>query len=120
MWICDRFMQEGTTEGRGRSHPPQCTTSSQGKQIVGMPVTDHSVTSRVVAQHIESVTHHSVYARSIRRRLQQSGQSANVHCLVYPRQRTTDVSSANSAMKKGCGRQNGMKLPSNSYCREHY
>ncbi|GFU96786.1 transposable element Tcb1 transposase [Trichonephila clavipes] len=38
-----------------------------------MVVTDRSVTSRTVAQNIESVSHHSVSARSIRRRLQQSG-----------------------------------------------
>ncbi|GFV85452.1 transposable element Tcb1 transposase [Trichonephila clavipes] len=24
--ICDFWMQEGTTDPRGRSHPPQCTT----------------------------------------------------------------------------------------------
>ncbi|GFW88413.1 HTH_Tnp_Tc3_2 domain-containing protein [Trichonephila clavipes] len=54
-----------------RSHPPQCTTSREDKQIVRMAVTDRSVTSRTVAQHIESVTHHSVFARTIRRRLQQ-------------------------------------------------
>ncbi|GFU21755.1 transposable element Tc3 transposase [Trichonephila clavipes] len=40
-----------------------------------MAVTDRSVTSRTVAQHIESETHHSVSARTIRRRLQQSGVS---------------------------------------------
>ncbi|GFV06040.1 transposable element Tcb1 transposase [Trichonephila clavipes] len=76
MRICDRWMQEGTTDRRGRSHPPQCTTSSENRQIVRMAVTDRSVTSRTVAQHIESVTHHSVSARTIRRRLQQSGLSA--------------------------------------------
>ncbi|GFS72528.1 integrase catalytic domain-containing protein [Trichonephila clavipes] len=27
MRICDRWMQEGTTDQRGRSHPPHCTTS---------------------------------------------------------------------------------------------
>ncbi|GFT18155.1 uncharacterized protein TNCV_183181 [Trichonephila clavipes] len=26
MRICDRWMQEGTADRRGRSHPPQCTT----------------------------------------------------------------------------------------------
>ncbi|GFX34565.1 transposable element Tcb1 transposase [Trichonephila clavipes] len=65
-------MQEGTTDRRGRSHPPQCTTSREDRQIVRVAVTDRSVTSRAVAQDIESVTHHSVSARSIRRRLQQS------------------------------------------------
>ncbi|GFV07625.1 hypothetical protein TNCV_4941271 [Trichonephila clavipes] len=76
MRICDRWMQEGTMDRRGRSHPPQCTTSREDRQIVRMSVTDRSVTSRTVAQHIESVTHHSVSARAIRRRLQQSGLSA--------------------------------------------
>ncbi|GFW92558.1 transposable element Tcb1 transposase [Trichonephila clavipes] len=74
--ICDRWMQECTTDRRGRSHPPQCTTSSEYRQIVRMAVTDRSVTSRTVAQPIESVTHHSVSSRTIRRRLQQSGLSA--------------------------------------------
>ncbi|GFV65964.1 transposable element Tcb1 transposase [Trichonephila clavipes] len=76
MRICDRWMQEGTTDRRGRSHPPQCITSREDRQIVRMAVTDHSVPSRTIAQHIESVTHHSVSARTIRRRLQQSGLSA--------------------------------------------
>ncbi|GFU75035.1 transposable element Tcb1 transposase [Trichonephila clavipes] len=68
MRIYDRWIQEGTTDRRGRSHPPQCTTSSGDRQIVRLAVTDRSVTSRTVAQHIESVTHHSVSARTIRRR----------------------------------------------------
>ncbi|GFT89439.1 hypothetical protein TNCV_4387201 [Trichonephila clavipes] len=29
MRICDRWMQEGTTDRRDRSHPPQCTTSRE-------------------------------------------------------------------------------------------
>ncbi|GFV39248.1 transposable element Tcb1 transposase [Trichonephila clavipes] len=84
MWICDRWMQEGTTDGRGRSHPPQCTTSREDRQIVHMAVTDRSVTSRTVAQHIESVTHHAVSARTIRHRLQQSGLSARHPLLGLP------------------------------------
>ncbi|GFX51275.1 transposable element Tcb1 transposase [Trichonephila clavipes] len=43
-----------------------------------MAVTDRSITSRTVAQHIESVTHRSVSARTIRRRLQQSGLSGGI------------------------------------------
>ncbi|GFU48998.1 transposable element Tcb1 transposase [Trichonephila clavipes] len=58
---------EGTTDQRGRSQPPQCTTSREDRQIVHMAVT---VTSRTVAQHIESATYHSVSARTIQRRLQ--------------------------------------------------
>ncbi|GFW64143.1 transposable element Tcb1 transposase [Trichonephila clavipes] len=76
MRICDRWMQEGTMDRRGRTHPPQYTTSREDKQTVRMAVADHSVTSRTVAQHIESVTHHSVSARTIRRHLQQSSLSA--------------------------------------------
>ncbi|GFX63939.1 transposable element Tcb1 transposase [Trichonephila clavipes] len=73
MRICDRWMQQGTTDRRGRSHPPQCTTSHEEKSIVRMAMTDRSITSRTVAQHIKSVTHHSVSARTIQCRLQQSG-----------------------------------------------
>ncbi|GFU95495.1 HTH_Tnp_Tc3_2 domain-containing protein [Trichonephila clavipes] len=61
--------QEGTTDRRGRSHPLQCTTPREERQIERMAVTDRSVTSRTIVQHIESVTHHSVSSRSIRRRL---------------------------------------------------
>ncbi|GFV52733.1 HTH_Tnp_Tc3_2 domain-containing protein [Trichonephila clavipes] len=84
MRICDRWMQEGKTDRRGRSHPPQCTTSREDRQIVRMTVTDRSVTSRTVAQHIESVTHHSMSARTIRRRFQQSGLSARRPLLRLP------------------------------------
>ncbi|GFX78685.1 transposable element Tcb1 transposase [Trichonephila clavipes] len=49
-----------------------------------MAVTDRSVTSRTVANHIESVTHHSVSARTIRRRLQQSDQSTRHPLLGLP------------------------------------
>ncbi|GFV95772.1 transposable element Tcb1 transposase [Trichonephila clavipes] len=77
-------MQEGTTDRCGRSHPSQCTTSREDRQIVRMAETDRSVTSRTIAQHIESVTHHSVSARTIRRRLQQSGLSARRSLLGLP------------------------------------
>ncbi|GFU64652.1 transposable element Tcb1 transposase [Trichonephila clavipes] len=40
MRICDRWIQEGTTDRRGRSHPPQCTTSREDWQIVHMAVND--------------------------------------------------------------------------------
>ena len=46
MRICDRWMQEGTTDRRVRSHPPQCTTSRDDRRIVRMAVTDRSATSR--------------------------------------------------------------------------
>ncbi|GFV56767.1 transposable element Tc1 transposase [Trichonephila clavipes] len=49
-----------------------------------MAVTDRSVTSRTVAQHIESVMHHSVSVHTIRRRLQQSGLSARSPLLGLP------------------------------------
>ncbi|GFU87093.1 transposable element Tcb1 transposase [Trichonephila clavipes] len=84
MRICDRWMQEGTTNRRGRSHPTQCTTSREDRQFVRMVVTNRSVTSRTVAQHIECVTHHSVSVRTIRRLLQQSGLSARCLLLGLP------------------------------------
>ncbi|GFX75218.1 hypothetical protein TNCV_3171451 [Trichonephila clavipes] len=65
----DAKNSEGTTDRRGRSHPFQCTTSSEDWKIVRMAVMDRSVTSRIVAPLIESVTHHAVSARTIRRRL---------------------------------------------------
>ncbi|XP_071041855.1 uncharacterized protein [Parasteatoda tepidariorum] len=74
MRICDRWMQEGMTVRRVRLHPPQCTTSRHDRRIVRMAVTDRSVTSQTMAQHIQSVTHHPVSARTIRRRLQHSGR----------------------------------------------
>ncbi|GFW10765.1 hypothetical protein TNCV_4918841 [Trichonephila clavipes] len=43
-----------------------------------MVVTDRSVAKRTVAQLVESATHYSVSARTIRHRLQQIGLSANV------------------------------------------
>ncbi|GFU77241.1 transposable element Tcb1 transposase [Trichonephila clavipes] len=82
--ICDRWMQEGTTDWRDRSLPPQCTISHEDRKIVRMAVTDRSVTSRTVAQYIESVTHHSVSSRTIRCRLQQSGLSARRPLLGLP------------------------------------
>ncbi|GFW21715.1 transposable element Tcb1 transposase [Trichonephila clavipes] len=84
MRICDRWIQENTKDRRGQSHPPQCTTSREDRQIVRMAVTDRSVTSRTVAQHIESVTHHSVSARTIPRSSQQSGLSARRPLLGLP------------------------------------
>ncbi|GFY26875.1 HTH_Tnp_Tc3_2 domain-containing protein [Trichonephila clavipes] len=74
--MCDRWIQEGTTNRRGRSHPPPGTTSREDWQILRMAVTDRSVTSRTIAQHIESAMHQSVSTRTIRLRLQLSGLSA--------------------------------------------
>ncbi|GFV08308.1 transposable element Tcb1 transposase [Trichonephila clavipes] len=59
-------------------------TSREDRQIVCTAVTDCSVTSRTVAQHIESVTHHSVSACTIRHRLQQSGIFARRPFLGLP------------------------------------
>ncbi|GFU24563.1 transposable element Tcb1 transposase [Trichonephila clavipes] len=42
MRIRDRWMQESTTDRRGRPHPPHCTTSREDRQIVRMAVTDRS------------------------------------------------------------------------------
>ncbi|GFX74406.1 transposable element Tcb1 transposase [Trichonephila clavipes] len=49
-----------------------------------MTVLDRSVTSRTVAHHIESVTHHSVSARTIRCHLENSSRSARRPLLALP------------------------------------
>ncbi|GFX57955.1 transposable element Tcb1 transposase [Trichonephila clavipes] len=49
-----------------------------------MAAMDRSVTSLTIAQHIQSVTYHSVSARIIRRHLQQSGLSARRPLLGLP------------------------------------
>ncbi|GFV77300.1 transposable element Tcb1 transposase [Trichonephila clavipes] len=49
-----------------------------------MAVMDHTATSRIIAQKIQSVTHHSVSTRTIQRRLQPSGMSARCPLLRLP------------------------------------
>ncbi|GFX49523.1 hypothetical protein TNCV_4901651 [Trichonephila clavipes] len=49
MRIWDRWMQEGTTDRRDRSHPPQSITSRVNRQIVHMALTDRSNPSRTLA-----------------------------------------------------------------------
>ncbi|GFW93691.1 transposable element Tcb1 transposase [Trichonephila clavipes] len=65
MWICHRWMQEDTTDRRGQSHSPRCTVTSDDRLIVSMAGTDTAATSRTIAQQIQSVTLHSVSARTI-------------------------------------------------------
>ncbi|GFV52555.1 transposable element Tcb1 transposase [Trichonephila clavipes] len=43
MWICDRWMQEGTMDRPGQSHPPQCTTSLEDRQIVQWSIRKTSI-----------------------------------------------------------------------------
>ncbi|GFY13534.1 uncharacterized protein TNCV_4959041 [Trichonephila clavipes] len=80
MRICDCWMQEGTTDRRGRLHPPQCTTSREDRQIVRMAQRGLSARSPLLGLPLT----------------QNHGS------------RTTE--SANGVMKEGCGRQNGIKL----------
>ncbi|GFX56438.1 transposable element Tcb1 transposase [Trichonephila clavipes] len=63
--------------------PSQCTTSSEDRQIVRKGVTDRSVTSRTITQHIESVTHHSVSVSNIRSRLLQRGLSVRKTSIAW-------------------------------------
>ncbi|GFV52229.1 transposable element Tcb1 transposase [Trichonephila clavipes] len=49
-----------------------------------MAVMDRAATSRTIVQQIQSVTHHSVSVRTIRRRLQKSGMSARRPLLCSP------------------------------------
>ncbi|KFM67390.1 Transposable element Tc1 transposase, partial [Stegodyphus mimosarum] len=60
------------------------TTSPDDRNIVRMVVTDRSVISRTIAQHIQSVTPHPVSALTVRRRLQQSDLSARRPLLRLP------------------------------------
>ncbi|GFW35294.1 transposable element Tcb1 transposase [Trichonephila clavipes] len=75
-------MQESTTDQRGRSHPSRCTISREDRQIMRMTVIDRSVSSRTVAEHIESntsfivCTYHSIPF--------QSGLSARHPLLCIP------------------------------------
>ncbi|GFU96095.1 transposable element Tcb1 transposase [Trichonephila clavipes] len=76
-----------------------------------MALTDRSITSRTIAQHIESLTHPSVPERTIPHRLQHSALSARRPLLGLPlTQNHRRLPTANGAIKEGCGRQNGMKL----------
>ncbi|GFW26472.1 transposable element Tcb1 transposase [Trichonephila clavipes] len=75
------FKEIGSRVGRNQT---TCTTSREDRQIGRMVVKNRSVTSRNVAQHIEPVTHHSVSALTIRRRLQQSGLSTRRPLLGLP------------------------------------
>ncbi|GFW34261.1 hypothetical protein TNCV_384771 [Trichonephila clavipes] len=56
-----------------------CTTDEtdaslfDDRLIVIMTLMDHAATLRTIAQQIKSVTHHSVFARTIRRHFHQSG-----------------------------------------------
>ncbi|GFT56788.1 transposable element Tcb1 transposase [Trichonephila clavipes] len=69
MQIYHRWMQEETTDQRGRSHPPRCTTARDDRRIGRMKVIDCAFTSRTITQQILSVTHHSVFSRTILHRL---------------------------------------------------
>ncbi|GFV55486.1 HTH_38 domain-containing protein [Trichonephila clavipes] len=75
-----------------------------------LAVMDRSVTSRTVAQHIESVNiiqclrvpFNTFYSRVVCVQV--------VHCLVYPLTQNHRRIRHHGAMKEGCGWQNGMKL----------
>ncbi|GFY18647.1 transposable element Tcb1 transposase [Trichonephila clavipes] len=65
MLICQRWMLEETTNRRGQSHSPRCTTARD----VRIAVRDRGLTSRTKAQQIQSITHHWVSASTIRHHL---------------------------------------------------
>ncbi|GFU78481.1 transposable element Tc1 transposase [Trichonephila clavipes] len=74
-------MQEEMMDRRG---PPRCTTARNDRRIVRMAVMVRAATSQTIAQQIQSATHHSMSARTIRRRLQQSTMSARRPLLRLP------------------------------------
>ncbi|GFV97820.1 transposable element Tcb1 transposase [Trichonephila clavipes] len=58
MQICDRWMQDDTTDRSGRSHSPQCTTLREDRQNMRMAVTDRSVISRTVVHQQDNARPH--------------------------------------------------------------
>ncbi|GFT07618.1 storkhead-box protein 1 [Trichonephila clavipes] len=53
MQICDRWMQEGTTDRRGRSHSPQCTASLSARTIRhGLQLSDLSARRPLLGLHL--------------------------------------------------------------------
>ncbi|GFT90360.1 transposable element Tcb1 transposase [Trichonephila clavipes] len=68
----------------GRNQTTVMRICDRWMQIVRMTVTDRSVSLRTVVQHIQSVTHHSVSARTIRCPLQQSGRSVRRPLIGLP------------------------------------
>ncbi|GFX21931.1 transposable element Tcb1 transposase [Trichonephila clavipes] len=77
MAICHHWMQEETTDRRGRSHSHRCTTARDYRRIVRMAVMDRAATSRTITQH-------SVSFRYFRRHLQQSEMSERRPLLRLP------------------------------------
>ncbi|GFX51398.1 transposable element Tcb1 transposase [Trichonephila clavipes] len=63
--ICHRWMQEERKDRWGRSHPPRCITACDDGWIVRLAVMDPATPLRTIAQHIQSVTHHSVATDTI-------------------------------------------------------
>ncbi|GFU92066.1 hypothetical protein TNCV_1658981 [Trichonephila clavipes] len=73
-----------TTDLWRRLHPPRCTTAHDCRWIVLITVMDRTAKSQTIAQQIQSVKYHSMSARTIRRRLQQSGMSVKRRLLRLP------------------------------------
>ncbi|GFW95792.1 transposable element Tc1 transposase [Trichonephila clavipes] len=84
MRISHHWMQEQTADRRSRWYPCRHTTASNDRRIVCRAMRDHEATSRTIAQQIQSVTHHSLSARTIRCHLLQSGISASHPLLRLP------------------------------------
>lgn len=84
MRICNRWMQEGTTDRQQRLQPPRRTTPREDRHIVRMAMVERTATSAAISQGIQCVTQQSVSARTIRRRLQYSGLSARRPLLRLP------------------------------------
>ncbi|GFX41784.1 transposable element Tc1 transposase [Trichonephila clavipes] len=75
MWIFHHWLQEKLTDRRDQSYPPRCIVSRDDRRIVCMTVMNRAPTLRTITQQIQSVSHHSLSARTIRRHLKQSGMS---------------------------------------------
>ncbi|GFW54286.1 transposable element Tcb1 transposase [Trichonephila clavipes] len=112
--LCDADLSSldaGGNDGlTGRSHPPRCTTVCDERWIVLIAVVDRAATSRTIAQQIQSVTHHSVFALTIRRRLQQSGTISRRPLLHLPLTGNHRHCTINGAKNGGHGQRNGTIL----------
>ncbi|GFU73056.1 uncharacterized protein TNCV_456301 [Trichonephila clavipes] len=111
MRIFHCWIQEVTMDQWGPSHPPRGTTPRDDWRIVCMVVMDRTAISRAIAQQIQYVTHHSVSALTIRRRLPFRMECPpSVHCFVYPCLETTGVCATNSALNGGHRQRKGTTL----------
>ncbi|GFV04859.1 transposable element Tcb1 transposase [Trichonephila clavipes] len=105
-------MREGTTEWQVDRIHLSAPLHRERRQIVRMAVTNRSVISRTVAQHIESATHHSVIVRvPFSARLKKNGLSTRLPLLGLPlTQNHRRLLHERCVERRMWGGQNGMRV----------